>query len=160
MTARLILLIALQTTALLIGCSQPLTVEQQVIATIRQMEEKIEAGHRLAFMEHVDEAFSGQQGSMNRDQVRALVIFQLNRYKELQGQLFPISVTETGPDTATAEFRALVTGGPGWIPDSGRVYDFQTGWRQDGGDWFLVSADWKPVPLDEVLDNLPAPSRN
>ena len=145
---------------LLAGCGQSQSVEQQVIATIRQMEEKIEAGQRLAFMEHVDDAFSGQQGSMNRDQVRALVIFQLNRYKELQAQLFPISVTETGPDTATAEFRALVTGGPGWIPDSGRVYDFQTGWRLDGGDWLLVSADWKPVPLEEVLENLPAPSRD
>ena len=145
---------------LLAGCGQPQSVEQQVIATIRQMEEKIEAGQRLAFMEHVDDAFSGQQGSMNRDQVRALVIFQLNRYKELQAQLFPISVTETGPDTATAEFRALVTGGPGWIPDSGRVYDFRTGWRLDGGDWLLVSADWKPVPLEEVLENLPAPSRD
>ena len=95
----------------LAACSQPLTVEQQVIATIRQMEEKIEAGQRLAFMEHVDEAFTGQDGQMNRDQVRALVIFQLNRHKQLQAQLFPISVSETGPDTATAKFRALVTGG-------------------------------------------------
>lgn len=145
---------------LLAACSQPLTVEQQVIETIRQMEEKIESGQRLAFMEHIDAGFTGQQGRMNREQVRALVILQLNRYKELQGQLFPISVTETGPDTATAEFRALVTGGPGWIPDSGQVYDFQTAWKKDGSDWLLVSADWKPVPLDEVLENLPAPSSN
>ena len=151
---------ALMPLVFLAACSQPLTVEQQVIETIRQMEEKIEAGQRLAFMEHIDDAFTGQQGSMNREQVRALVILQLNRYKELQGQLFPISVTETGPDTATAEFRALVTGGPGWIPDSGQVYDFQTAWKQDGSDWLLVSADWKPVPLDEVLENLPAPSRD
>ena len=65
------LITVLLTAASLAGCSQSLTVEQQVIATIRQMEEKIEAGQRLAFMEHVDEAFSGQQGTMNRDQVRA-----------------------------------------------------------------------------------------
>ena len=114
----------------------------------------------LAFMEHVDDAFTGQDGQMNRDQVRALVIFQLNRHKQLQAQLFPISVSETGPDTATAKFRALVTGGPGWIPDRGQVYDFQTGWKQDGSDWLLVSASWKPVPLDEVLEHLPAPSRD
>lgn len=160
MNLRNFLLALLIPAVLLAACGQQQSVEQQVIATIRQMEEKIEAGQRLAFMEHVDEAFSGQQGSMNRDQVRALVIFQLNRYKELQAQLFPISVTGTGPDTAIAEFRALVTGGPGWLPDSGQVYDFQTSWRQDGGDWLLVAADWKPVPLDEVLENLPAPSRD
>lgn len=160
MNLRSLLIAVLLTAASLAGCNQPLTVEQQVIATIRQMEEKIEAGQRLAFMEHIDETFTGQHGNMNREQVRALVILQLNRYKDLQGQLFPISVTETGADTASAEFRALVTGGPGWIPDSGQVYDFRTGWKQDGSDWLLVSADWNPVPLDEVLENLPAPSRN
>jgi hypothetical protein len=143
---------------LLVACSQPLTVEQQVIAAIRQMEEKIEAGERRAFMDHIAEEFSGQDGRMNRDQVRALVVFQLRRFERLQAQLFPITVTETGPDTATAGFRALVTGGPGWIPERGQVYDFSTDWRRSDGEWLLVAAEWEPVPLDEVLDKLPAPS--
>ena len=139
------------------ACSQPLTVEQQVIATIRQMEERIEAGERRAFMTHIGENFTAQNGQMNRDQVRALVVFQLNRYERLQAQLFPISVTETAPGSARAEFRALVTGGPNWIPDSGQVYDFLTEWELDGDEWMLIRADWKPVPLDEVLENLPVP---
>ncbi len=113
----------------LTACDKPLTVEQQVIHTIREMEAKIEGGERRAFMEHIGEGFTAQDGRMNRDQVRALVVFQLNRYERLQGQLFPISVLETGPETAEASFRALVTGGPNWIPDSGQVYDFETAWR-------------------------------
>ena len=152
------LLSALGVIALLLGCGESLTVEQQVIHTIREMEAKIEAGERRPFMEHIAEDFAAQDGKMSRDEVRALVIFQLNRHKSLQGQLFPISVVETGIDTAQASFRALVTGGPGWIPDSGQVYDFETGWRLDGGDWLLVTANWKPVPLDEVIDNLPLPA--
>jgi hypothetical protein len=144
----------------LAGCAEELTVEQQVIAVIRQMEQEIEAGERRAFMTHVADDFAGQSGRMNRDQVRALVVFQLRRYERLQAQLFPIRVRETGPDTATADFRALVTGGPGWIPESGQVYDFDTAWRLQDGDWTVVRADWKPVPLDEVLDKLPAPSRD
>lgn len=142
---------------LLVACSQPLTVEQQVIATIREMEAKIEAGERREFMTHIAEDFSGRDGRMNRDQVRALVVFQLRRFERLQAQLFPITVTEIAPDRATAEFRALVTGGPGWIPERGQVYDFSTTWQQSGGDWLLTAADWQPVPLDEVLENLPAP---
>ncbi|MEJ2384093.1 MAG: nuclear transport factor 2 family protein [Xanthomonadales bacterium] len=142
----------------LVACSQPLTVEQRVIAQIRQMEEKIEAGERRAFMAHIAEDFVGRNGGMNRDQVRALVVFQLRRFERLQAQLFPINVTETGPDTATAEFRALVTGGPGWIPERGQVYDFSTAWQERDGEWLLIGADWAPVPLDEVLDKLPAPS--
>jgi hypothetical protein len=140
------------------GCDKPLTVEQQVISTIREMEARIEDGERRAFMEYIADDFSAQNGRMNRDQVRAMVVFQLNRYERLQAQLFPISVTETGAETAEARFRALVTGGPNWIPDSGQVYDFETAWRLDGSDWLLVSADWNPVPLDEVMDKLPLPA--
>jgi hypothetical protein len=137
-----------------VACSQPLTVEQQIIATIRLMEEKIEAGERRPFMAHVSEDFLGQGGRMTRDQVRALVIMQLNRHKRLQARLFPIRVVETGEMTASAGFRALVTGGPGWIPDSGQVYEFETRWRLDGDEWLLEAADWEPVPLDEALEDV------
>jgi hypothetical protein len=154
-TARVVYFLLL---ALVASCSQPLTVEQRVIHAIREMEAKIEGGERRAFMEHIAEDFTAQDGRMNRDQVRALVVFQLNRYERLQGQLFPIAVVETGPGTATAGFRALVTGGPGWIPDSGQVFDFETHWRLEGDDWLLASANWEPVPLDQVLDELPLPT--
>jgi hypothetical protein len=136
-----------------VSCSQPLTVEQQIIATIRQMEEKIEAGERRRFMTHISDDFLGQQGMMTREQVRALVIMQLNRHQRLQARLFPIRVTETGETTAAADFRALVTGGPKWIPESGQVYEFETRWRLDGDEWLLEAADWEPVPLDEALQD-------
>jgi hypothetical protein len=131
--------------ALAAGCGADLTVEQQVIATIREMEARIEAGERRPFMAYVSEDFRGQGGSLNRDQLRALLIMQLNRYQHLQGQLLPIHVEETGEDTATARFRALVTGGPDWIPESGQVFEFRTGWRRVDGEWRVVAADWEPV---------------
>ena len=139
----------------LCACDQPLTVEQQVIATIRQMEEKIEAGERRNFMEYIAEDFMGQNEAMTRDQVRALVVFQLNRNKRLSAQLFPIRVEETSEGLASANFKALVTGGPGWIPERGQVYDFDTQWRYEDDEWLLYRANWKPVPLDETLDKLP-----
>jgi len=135
----------------LAACSENLSVEQQVIVTIREMESKIEAGERRRFMAHIAEDFQAQGGSMNRDQVRAMVVFQLNRHERLNAQLFPITVTETGDTMAKASFRALVTGGPGWIPDSGQVFDFVTQWRLVEGDWLLTSASWDPVPLEEAL---------
>jgi hypothetical protein len=131
--------------ALAAGCDAELTVEQQVIATIREMEARIEAGERRPFMAYISEDFRGQGGSLNREQLRALLIMQLNQYQRLQGQLLPIQVEHTGEDTATARFRALVTGGPGWIPDSGQLFEFRTGWRRVEGEWQVVSADWEPV---------------
>lgn len=147
----IVLLLILAAASGLAGCGEELTVEQQVIATIRDMEASIEAGERRAFMAHVSDDFTGQRGSLNRDQLRALLIMQLNRYQRLQGQLFPIRVEETGDGSASANFRALVTGGPHWIPENGQVFEFDTRWQRVDGDWLLRSADWKPVPLDEVL---------
>jgi len=141
------LLVALLASA----CGEEPTVEQQVIAAIREMETHIEAGERRPFMDYVAEDFSGQHGSLNRDQLRALMIVQLNRYQRLQGQLFPIQVQPAGEEAATAHFRALVTGGPNWLPESGQLFEFETHWRRIDGDWRLTAANWDPVPLDEAL---------
>ncbi|MBT8049226.1 MAG: nuclear transport factor 2 family protein [Xanthomonadales bacterium] len=135
----------------LIACSQPLTLEQRIISTIREMEAKIENGESRAFMEHIAEDFSGQQEVLTRDQVRAMVILQLHRHKRLQAQLFPIRVAESGEEFATAHFRALVTGGAGWIPESGQVYDFETRWQLVDDEWLLHSARWAPVALEQAL---------
>jgi len=136
--------------AFLSACSQPLTVEQRIIATIREMEAKVEAGERRPFMEHIAEDFTGQGGAMTREQARVLFIYQLNRHQRLQAQLFPIHVTESGEGAATAVFKALVTGGPNWIPDSGQVFEFETHWRLIDDEWFLYKANWTPGLPGEV----------
>lgn len=127
------------------ACSPPLTVSQQVIAAIHEMEDRVESGKSRLFISHVAQDFDGQNGQLNRQQLRALLIYQLNRHQRLHAQLFPIHVKETGEETASANFRALITGGPGWIPDQGQLYNFETHWRFEGGEWKLASADWKPV---------------
>ncbi len=138
-------LLFLALAAMQFGCSEKLTVEQQIIATIRNMEAEIEAGERRAFMDHISDDFSGQNGRINRDQLRALMIMQLNRYQRLQGQLLPIRVVETGPDSASAYFSALVTGGPNWIPESGQMFEFESHWRRVDGEWLVHAADWTPA---------------
>jgi len=129
------------------ACGEKLTVEQQVIATIREMQARIEAGETRPFLAHVSADFSGQGGTLNREQLRALMILQLNRYQRLQGQLLPILVVETGEGLATAHFKAVVTGGPNWIPESGQLFEFETQWRRVDGDWLLYAANWDPVQL-------------
>lgn len=143
----LIALLPVFVLALLAACADELTVEQQVIATIREMEAHIEAGERRPFLAYVSEDFRGQGGSLDRDQLRALLIMQLNRYQRLQGQLFPVHVVDAGEGEATADFRALVTGGPDWIPESGQLFEFKTRWRREHGEWRVVAADWEPVAL-------------
>jgi hypothetical protein len=136
---------------LTVSCSKPLTTSQQVIAVIRDMEARIEEGERRPFMNHVAEEFDGQNGQMTRDNLRGMVIYQLNRYQRLNAQLLPIRVTEPGEGLADANFRALITGGAGWLPENGQLYDFETHWIRQNGDWLLLKASWTPVPLEDVI---------
>lgn len=132
------------------GCGQAPTTEQLIITQIREMEAQIENRERLNFMSHVAEDFRGQGGRVDHDQLRALVVFQLSRYQNLDARLFPITVQEIGDREATAEFRALLTGGAGWLPEKGQLYRIRTHWRLDDGDWMLVAAWWDPVSIAEL----------
>jgi len=132
--------------ALCLGaCSPEPSADEQIRAVIGQLEAHGEAGERRAFMALVAEDFSAQQGSLNRDEFRALLIIQWNRYRRLSAQLGPLSVNVSSKTEAEAHFQALITGGQGLIPENGQLYDIHTRWRKVGDDWLLSGADWKPV---------------
>ena len=144
-------LAALTCLLLISACSKPLSVEQQIINTIEQMEIHFEAGESRAFVGYLTDDFKAPGAGMNRDQIRAFLILQLKRYKELDARILSIQVNEREPGKATAKFNALVTGGPGWIPENGQLYAFETFWRLESGDWLLEAAYWEPATLKEVL---------
>ena len=134
---------------LLAACGEKLTVEQQIIATLRNMEYAAEEGQHLDFMGYVADTFQGRQGSMDRREFHRFMIFQINQHRRLQAQFFPIHVTENNKESASANFKLLVTGGAGLVPDSGQLYVVETQWLRDGGDWLLNDADWEAVRLPE-----------
>ena len=133
----------------LASCNEKLSVEQQVIATLRNMEYAAEEGQHLEFMTYIADSFDGQHGSMDRREFHRFMIFQINQNRRLQAKFFPIYVKETGEDSAAAYFRLLVTGGAGLLPDSGQLFEVETQWQRDGGDWLLIGADWEAVQLPD-----------
>lgn len=134
---------------LITACGKELTVEQQVIATLRNMEYAAEEGRHLDFMTYIADSFSGQQGSLDRREFHRFMIFQINQHRRLQAQFFPIFVNETGTDMASAHFKLLVTGGAGLLPESGQLFEVETAWIYSGGDWLLNRAEWEPVQLPD-----------
>ena len=132
---------------LLVACSKDLSVEQQVIATLRAMEVAAEEGEHFEFIGHVADSFTGQQGSMDRSEFHRFMIFQINQHRRLRAQFFPIYVQEAGKDLASAYFRILVTGGGGLLPDSGQLFEVETEWLREGSDWMLNKAGWEAVQL-------------
>ena len=136
-------------TLLVVACSEDLSVEQQIIATLRNMEYAAEQGEHFEFMDYLAESFSGQQGAMDRREFHRFMIFQINQNRRLQAQFFPIFVKEISENNATAHFRILVTGGGGLLPERGQLFEVNTGWIRPDSGWQLDSADWKAVQLVE-----------
>ena len=134
---------------LLAGCGENLSVEQQIIATLEAMEDAAEEGEHFKFMGYVADSFAGQYGSMDRRAFHRFMIYQINQNRRLHAQFFPIHVRESGDDRAFAHFRLLVTGGSGLLPERGQLFEVETQWLRDGGDWMLEKADWEAVQLPD-----------
>lgn len=130
---------------LLAACGPSGSIEDQVRARIAAMEEAGEAGERLAFMGFVADGFQAQGSSMSRDDFRRFMFLQMSQHRRIQAQLFPITIDVSGPNLAVARFKALVTGGGGLIPDDGQLFDVETEWVLEDGEWLLWRADWRAV---------------
>ena len=131
---------------LLAGCFAQPDDSEQIRKTITQMEAALEAGEARRFAGYLVEDFQGNDGISNRRMARAFVARQLVSQQKVRVQLGPVRVllNEKNPFYASAQFEALMLGGPRLLPDSGQFYRVETNWRKAGGDWKLVQAHWEP----------------
>ena len=125
----------------LAGCRKE-PPEQALRSTIAAMEAAAEKHDNDALFASIAEDFSGSEG-MDRQAFRRYVTFTGMRSKSVGVQLGPLDV-KLFDQRATVTFTAALSGGEGLLPDRVQVYDVDTGWRLDGGEWKLISAKWKP----------------
>jgi len=131
--------------ALLAGCFSEPDDSEQIRQRITEMETAVEAGEARRFASYLVEDFQGREGISNRRTARAFVARQLVSQQKVRVQMGPIRVTvnEQNPFYASADFEALLLGGPRLLPDSGQLYRIDTKWRKEEGEWMLVEADWE-----------------
>lgn len=134
------LLIALA--ALLAGCGSD-SPEDRLRQTMALMEEAVEGRRPSDFIEHVADDFSGEQGQLDRDNLRRYLASQMMGPDSISVVLGPADVTLHGGDRATVKVTALVTGGR-FLPERGERLDIQSGWRLEEGNWRCYTATWTP----------------
>lgn len=134
--------LALCAAVLLTACSRP-SDEQRIRDAIAAMEAAAQSRNPRDFMEHVAEDFVGRDAGFDRAALHNLLRAQFLRNDKIGVLIGPIEVT-LQPPRATARMSVTLTGGSaGLIPERGAIYDVDTGWKQSGGDWQLLSADWR-----------------
>ena len=128
---------------LLGGCSKP-EPEQRLRDTIAEMQKAAEERDAGDLFDHVAEDFAAAEG-MDRDRFRQYVTLVMLRNQSIGVRMGPLDVKMLG-DRARVSFTFAATGSSGGLlPDRAQVYQVETGWRRDGDDWELISAQWKPA---------------
>jgi hypothetical protein len=134
---------ALAACLLLAACSR-VSPEQAVMDRIGAMQEAIDARDAGALDDLIADDFVGNDG-LDKRGARQLAVATFLRYREVSAKLGPAKVELRGEHDAVARFSVLATGGSGGLlPDSGQVYEVETGWRLVDGEWKLLNASWKP----------------
>ena len=118
--------------------------EQAVRAQVDALQQAIDARDAGAVEDLLAEDFIGNEG-MDRRGAKQLAAGVFLRHREIGARLGPVTVELRGEREAIARFSVLATGGSGGLlPEQGQVYQVQTGWRLQDGDWKLLNASWTP----------------
>lgn len=127
------------------GCGPELPDETQIRGRIGLMQEALDEGDVRTFLSPIAEDFSVEGRDIDRRGARVLLNRELRAHEKLKARLFDIEIELHGEDRATASMHAVTTGGSGLIPETGRWYRIDSGWRREDGDWMLISARWESV---------------
>ena len=125
------------------GCSDE-SPEQAVRAQVATLQAAIDARDAGDIEALLAEDFVGNDG-LDRRGARQLSAAVFLRHREVAAKVGPVSVELRGEGDAIARFSVLATGGSGGLlPESGQIYQVETGWRLVEGEWKLLSASWTP----------------
>ena len=117
--------------------------EEALRAKIAAMEDAAETRDAAGLAAHLAGDFVGP-GGMDRDRFRRTAALLWLRSSDVGVTLGPLDVEVRG-EHAQVRFTAITRGGAGILPDQAQVYDVDTAWRLQDGEWALISARWEPA---------------
>ena len=141
-TAASLLLFALLC-GVVVACSRT-PPEQALREQLSAMQTAIETRDAGDVHKLLAEDFIGNDG-LDRRGARQLAAATFLRHRDVSARFGPVNIALRGQGDAIARFSVVATGGSGGLlPDSGQVFDVETGWRLVDGEWRLLTASWKP----------------
>ena len=134
-------LLLLMFAAALVSCQRS-PPEQRLRESVQSLQEILQRGDAASMDDWLAEDFIGP-GGLDRVGARRLAQMMHLRHRSIDIALGPMQV-HLRQEHATVEFTAVLTGGSGGLlPDSGRLINVTTGWRMEGNQWRLTSAQWE-----------------
>jgi hypothetical protein len=143
-TRTLVLIVAATTLCgvlVLSACHRPAdeVLVRQAIESTAQAAEK---GSATGVASALTEDFGGNAGALDRRALSGMVGMLALRGEQVKVNLGPIGVEHRG-ERLVATFTVAVRSGGRLLPDNLGVYQVDTAWRLDDGDWRCYGATWK-----------------
>lgn len=136
------LLIAMAIVSIVAGCART-PPEQKLRDALTSLQTSVEEHDMSGLEEALAADFVGPDG-LDRKGARRLAQMTFLRHRDIGVRLGPPKVS-LQDHHATVSFPAALTGGAGGVlPDAASVYDVDTAWRMEEGEWRLISASWTP----------------
>lgn len=136
--------VALLACALASGCGSPADDEARIRQQLSDMIAALENGDIDDFLDPIAADFVAGERGLDRRAVGLLARRERLARESIRIRRVDTVVERVGERRALARFRVLATGGTGLLPDEGRFWAVETGWRKRGGDWEMISASWQP----------------
>lgn len=112
---------------------------KQAVAAAEAAAEQVDAS---GFGDQLAEDFTGNDGDVDRRQLVNLLRVARLRNESIHVLMGPVTVEARG-DRYLAHFTVTLTSGGRLLPAQMGVYEVESAWRREGGDWICYSATWK-----------------
>lgn len=125
-----------------LGCART-PPEQKLRESLSALQASMETRNASDLEDALAIDFVGPDG-LDREGARRLAQMLFLRHQDIGANLGPVQITMQQKH-ASVRFTAALTGGTGAVlPDAASVYDVQTAWRLEDGEWRLINAQWTP----------------
>lgn len=115
--------------------------EVQVRDAVASIAQAAEAGSAGDVVAPLTEDFDGNAGAMDQRQLAGMVRLLTLRGEHVGVTMGPVSIEHRG-ERMLARFTVTLTSGSKLLPDRAGVYQVESAWRKDDGDWRCYTASW------------------
>lgn len=116
--------------------------EARVRAAIAAVAQAAEAGSASDLGEPISEDFEGNDGALDRRSLTSMVRLLALRGEHVGVTMWPVSIERRG-ERMVATFTVTLTSGGKLLPDQMGLYQVESAWRQEEGEWRCYTASWK-----------------
>lgn len=123
------------------GCSHP-PAEERIRQAILTAATAAREADTHAFGEVISADFDGNNGALERSSLLNMLRLMRLRGEKVSVVLGPVSVEPRG-SRFVAHFTVTLGGGGRLLPDRLGIYQVESAWRDEDGDWRCYQAHWK-----------------